>query len=133
MPAILLGLLPLLGKALENVIPDPNARQAWITDFFSKLQQSDLAQIEVNKVEAQNASIFVAGWRPFIGWVGGAAIAFQFVIKPMILSFGGYFSEAFVTSVMNAPALDSNMWELITAMLGIGAMRSFEKIKGVAK
>lgn len=132
MPAFLIGLLPLLGKALEKVIPDPEARQAWITDFFSKLQQSDLAQLDVNKAEASHQSIFVAGWRPFIGWVGGAAIAWQFVLKPMILAFGGYFSEAFRTAVLNAPSLDQNMWELITAMLGIGAMRSFEKIKGVA-
>ena len=104
-----------------------------MTDFFSKLQQSDLAQLEVNKAEAENSSVFVAGWRPFIGWVGGAAIAWQFLFKPMILTFGGWLSESFVTAVLNAPSLDQNMWELITAMLGIGAMRSFDKMKGTSK
>lgn len=133
MPALLLGLLPLLGSALEKLIPDPNARNAWMSDFFSKLQQSDLAQLEVNKAEAGSTSVFVAGWRPFIGWVGGAAIAFQFLIKPMVITFGGFLSETFVTAVLNSPSLDQNMWELITAMLGIGAMRSFDKLKGTSK
>lgn len=133
MPAMLLALVPLLGKALESLIPDPAAREKWMSDFFAKVQQSDLAQLEVNKAEAGTGNMFIAGWRPFIGWVGGASIAWQFVVKPMILAFGGYFSEEFRTAVLNAPTLDQNMWELITAMLGIASLRSFEKIKGVAK
>jgi Trk-type K+ transport system membrane component len=125
-------LTPILSQVFGQLFPDPQARDKAMADFFTKLQASDLSQLEVNKAEAQSGSLFIAGWRPFIGWVGGVAIAFQFAVKPMLLAFGSYFSEGFMTAVLNAPQMDSNMWELVTAMLGIGAMRSYEKLKGVA-
>ena len=125
-------LTPILGQVFGQLFPDPQARDKAMADFFTKLQSADLSQLEVNKAEAQSGSLFIAGWRPFIGWVGGVAIAFQFAVKPMLLAFGSYFSESFMTAVLNAPQMDSNMWELVTAMLGIGAMRSYEKLKGVA-
>ncbi len=133
MPAFLLALLPVLSSVLDKVIPDPEAKAKALNDFMLQAQQADLAQIDVNKAEAASGNMFVAGWRPFIGWVGGVAIAFQFLIKPMLLSFGSFFSDKFVTAVLNAPALDENMWSLITAMLGIAGLRTYEKTKGVAR
>ena len=138
-PLVLALAQPLIGvveEIIQSAFPDSTARETkrleYSTKIMTALTQLDVAQMEVNKAEAASASLFVAGWRPFIGWVGGVAIAFQFAVKPMLLAFGSYFSESFMTAVLNAPQMDSNMWELVTAMLGIGAMRSYEKLKGVA-
>ena len=87
-----------------------------------------MGQIEVNKVEAQHASIFVAGWRPFIGWTSGVGIAYTFVLAPFIefvARASGYTQEM--------PLPDAaQLMTLVTAMLGVGAMRSYDKVKGTA-
>lgn len=93
-----------------------------------RLHQELMGQIDVNKEEAKHASIFVAGWRPFIGWVGGVGLAYSFVVAPFvefIAKAAGYVGEM--------PLPDSNqLLTLVTAMLGVGAMRSFDKTKGTA-
>ena len=71
--ALIPVLTPLLQEAFGRLFPDPAQRDKALADFFSKLQQADLSQLEVNKAEAQTGSLFIAGWRPFIGWVGGSA------------------------------------------------------------
>jgi hypothetical protein len=133
MPTLLIGLLPILSEILGRVIPDPEAKQKALAEILESAQKADLAQLEVNKAEAKTGSLFIAGWRPFIGWVGGIALSWHFVVKPMLMAFAGYMDEKLVTAILNAPALDENMWGLITAMLGIGGLRTFEKIKGVTK
>lgn len=81
-----------------------------------------IGQIEVNKIEATHSSIFVAGWRPFIGWTGGVGLAYHFVVSP--------FLDIFIVEPM--PELDAaTLMTLVLAMLGVGAQRSFDKIKGV--
>lgn len=130
--ALLPILMPIISQVFGNLFPDPAARDKAMADFYAQLQSADLSQLAVNKAEAATGSLFIGGWRPFIGWAGGVAIAWQFVVRPMLLAFGSFFGDSFMTAVLNAPALDNNMWELITAMLGIGAMRSYEKLKGVA-
>jgi len=87
-----------------------------------------MGQIETNKIEASHSSIFVAGWRPFIGWVGGVGLAYTFVLSPFIELIAR--ARGFVGEM---PMPDANqLMTLITAMLGVGAMRSYEKVKGVA-
>ncbi len=85
-------------------------------------------QIDINKVEAASSSVWVAGWRPFIGWVCGAAFAYKFVLAPAI-AFG-------LTAAGHAvvlPVLDfTEMSTVLLGMLGIGGLRTLEKIKGVA-
>jgi len=84
-----------------------------------RLHEELMGQIEVNKVEAAHSSIFVAGWRPFIGWVGGVSLAYTFTIAP-ILSF--LFSRA------DMPVVNTGeLMTLVMAMLGVGAMRSYDK------
>jgi Holin of 3TMs, for gene-transfer release len=87
-----------------------------------------MAQTEVNKVEAAHASIFVAGWRPFIGWTGGVGLAYSFVLAPFIefvARANGYVQEM--------PMPDAaQLMMLVTSMLGVGAMRSYDKTKGTA-
>lgn len=90
---------------------------------FAQLdQQRDLAQIEINKIEAANPDWFVAGWRPAIGWVCAAGLGYQFLLDPLLLwLFPGH------TPV----TLDaSQLYSLTAGMLGIAGMRSFDKLKG---
>lgn len=80
-------------------------------------------QAEINKMEAGHRSIFVAGWRPFIGWVCGVGLAYDFLTRPLLVSFG-----------VAAPDIDaSSLYPLIAGMLGLGGLRTFEKVKGFAK
>lgn len=79
-------------------------------------------QLEVNRAEAANPSVFVAGWRPYIGWICGTGLAYQFLVYPILVAF-----EPKITQL--------DMGTLITllgGMLGLGAMRTVEKLNGVA-
>ena len=128
MLAFLGVLAPILDRILGAVLPDPAARQKAIMDALGKLQDSDIEQLKVNAAEASHASIFVAGWRPFIGWVCGVALAYQYVAVPIIMWVGYWVGHP----IPKPPTLDDALWELMMGMLGMGALRSLEKIKGVA-
>lgn len=84
-------------------------------------------QNEINIEEAKHRSVFVAGWRPFIGWVGGFSLAYYYIghslLEWIFLSFD---------STFNAPTLPNatGLFPIILGMLGLGTMRSFDKIKG---
>lgn len=85
-------------------------------------------QQKINKQEAQHRSVFVAGWRPFIGWVGGLALAYQFIIYPLL----NWALILFTTDIQPPPVIDSSqLYPVILGMLGIGGMRSFDKVKKV--
>jgi hypothetical protein len=89
-------------------------------------------QLEINKVEAQHKSVFVAGWRPFIGWVGGSALAYQFLLYPILLWFWAIAqAKGWIPMEASAPPdIDSSqLYPIILGMLGIGGMRSFDKLK----
>jgi len=88
----------------------------------ARLHEEVLAQIEVNNTEASHGSVFVAGWRPFVGWICGSALAAQTILFPML-------SAAFKVSF----EFDTELLLLtLSGMLGIGAMRSYEKVNGVS-
>ena len=79
-------------------------------------------QGEINKVEAQHRTIFVAGWRPFIGWVCGGALAYNFVLRDLLIWFIG--------PEQVPPALQmEHLMTVLIGMLGLGGMRTFEKLK----
>lgn len=90
-----------------------------------KMMELVKVQSEINKMEAQHRNIFVAGWRPFIGWICGIALAYNFIIRDLI---------AWVSPDIMPPAIQ--MDQLITillGMLGLGGLRTFEKIKDKTK
>ena len=122
-------ILPLLDKVLGAVLPDPATKAAAMTQLIGELGKLDQGQLEVNKAEAGHRSIFVAGWRPMIGWVCAFAVAYQYIILP----FASWSAAVFALPMPPLPGLDDNLWELTMGLLGMGALRSFEKIKGVAK
>lgn len=86
------------------------------------------AQIQTNIEEAKSASIFVAGWRPAIGWVCALALGYQYLVRPLL----SWFAAVVGHPIPPMPGLDDNLWELMLGMLGIGGLRTFEKVKKVA-
>ena len=82
-------------------------------------------QNEVNKIEAQHRSIFVAGWRPFIGWVCGLAVLYNFVIRDLV---------AWLMPEIMPPALQmEHLITILMGMLGLGGLRTYEKLKDKSK
>jgi hypothetical protein len=91
-------------------------------------QIRDKAQAEANKIEAGHKSLFVAGWRPFIGWVCGSALAFNYIFNPIFMWLANIFAEN--PAALKPPFLDmAELYPLIVGMLGLGIARSAEKIK----
>ncbi len=92
-----------------------------------RVHQELMAQAEINKTEASHDSLFVAGWRPFIGWTSGVGVAWTFVLSPIaewVSRLNGFTGKM--------PELDTGqLMALVTAMLGVAGYRTFEKIKGV--
>lgn len=85
------------------------------------IAQQNIAQTEVNKEEARSGSLFVAGWRPMIGWIGALALAYQFLVYPLLL---------WMDIDNPPPQMESDvLYTIITGMLGIAGMRSFDKMK----
>jgi Holin of 3TMs, for gene-transfer release len=86
-------------------------------------------QIDTNKAEATNPNVFVSGWRPFIGWVCGSALAYTYIGYPILVWILAIWKpEITVPKLGN----DSMLYELMFGMLGMGGLRTFEKVKGVA-
>jgi len=126
---MLAALLPLAGEIIGKIvdrIPDPKARAKAEREAMAALTKglldADKAQIEVNKVEAGHRSIFVAGWRPAIGWACAGGVVYT-VARPVIMWATG----------ADMPSLDAVLWELTFGMLGMGALRSHDKAKGITK
>jgi hypothetical protein len=126
----LLDILNIGSKILDKVIPDPAAKAAAQLKLMELQMSGELSQMtgqmEVNKEEAKSTSKFIAGWRPFIGWVCGSAFAINFVVGPLIAFVG-----VSVGNPVEVPKLDlTEMMPVLLGMLGLGAYRSFEKVKG---
>lgn len=118
---------------IDRLIPDRAAAAAAKASLISTEMKGEIdnaaAQIAVNTAEAQNRSTFVAGWRPFIGWVCGFAFAYVYVMQPflqfILVAFGINF-DASKLPVINV----GEMMPVLLGMLGLGAMRSFDKTNG---
>jgi hypothetical protein len=123
-----------IAALLDKVIPDAGERAKLAHEIATMAERQAheiaLAQIEVNKEEAKSDNLFKSGWRPFIGWVCGAAFAYHFVGQPVIIFVLAYFG-------LPAPDLpEFDMMSLMTVLgglLGLGGLRTFEKYKGVTK
>jgi len=122
----------LVDTVVKRIWPDATEiekdKLAQMTQALQAEWANQLQQIEVNKIEAASSSLFVAGWRPFVGWVGAAALAYAALIEPM--------SRFVATVIFNYtglfPILNTEITlQILMALLGFGGMRSFEKAKGV--
>ena len=132
----LLSFIPVIGPIVQNVlnlIPNPNERARAEAEFNKQLLAAAAAEGQdnraINKTEAEHRSIFVAGWRPAIGWVCALALAFNYLVRPFWMwALSVWWPEA-----PPPPALDEMLWELMLGMLGIGTLRTLEKVKGIAR
>ena len=122
-----------IGNTLINkLFPDPaQAAQAQLA-LLKMQQDGELAaisgQMEINKIEAGSSSVFVAGWRPFAGWVCGIGLAYVSIIEPvarLVATLVGYTGDF--------PVIDTTLtMQVLLGMLGMGGLRTLDKIKGVA-
>jgi hypothetical protein len=137
-PALVGAFLPAIGTVLDRLIPDKNAREN--AELQMKLalheaaQQADLSQIEINKVEAAHASIFVAGWRPAIGWVCAGCIALYFGLQILVGMALWVWSSIQAGHMVERPELGMfEIFSLTAVLLGNATLRSREKGLGVAR
>lgn len=116
-------LIPDKEKALELEV---SIRQQAMTQDF----QERMGQVAINTEEAKSSSWFVAGWRPAVGWVCAAALAYHYIIQPFV-----NYTISFLDPAWQAPpSIEmADLMYLLTGMLGFGALRSWEKTKGVSK
>ena len=132
--ALLPKLLPVVGDVVSRFLPEDKeaaakAKREIEAELTKHLAQIDLAQLEINKNEAASRNVFIAGWRPFIGWSCGVALAWTYVITPVL-----HFILAQTGNLVELPAMDmSQMMPVLLGMLGLGGLRSFEKYKGKSK
>lgn len=132
-------LLPFAADLIKKLFPDPQAQaeaqfkllQLASNGELAQLQSvTDLAkgQLQVNQTEAASTSLFVSGWRPFVGWTCGAAFAFKYIGAPvavMVCDMAGI--------ALKLPAIETGeLLPILLGMLGLGALRTVEKVKGVA-
>lgn len=122
-----------LGKALvEKLFPDPQKKAEALQQLEQMRQSGDLAviagQIDINKIEAANPRFFISGWRPFIGWICGLALATSLVAGPLI-----QWGTTIAGHQVILPKMDTELLTtLLISMLGMGGLRTVEKLQGVA-
>jgi hypothetical protein len=131
------GVGPLM-QIIDKVIPDPNAKREAQLKLLELEQSGELRQLEaevqlalgqlaVNKAEAESGSLFKGGWRPAVGWICAFALGYQMLLRPVLAWISGIYSW------LPPPSLElDTLLTLLFGLLGLGAMRTAEKFKGVA-
>ena len=139
MVPLITALLPMLGNVLDKILPDPQAAADAKMKVMEMAQNGELAaldaetklalgQIEVNKAEAAT-DLFRGGWRPAVGWCCAFGLAYNFLLRPLLPWIVGLFGA----SVEALPAIDiESLMALLFGMLGLGGLRTFERIRGKA-
>jgi len=114
---------------LDKFIADKDLKLKLQHELNQELHKANMAQIEVNKVEAQHRTVFVAGWRPFTGWICASALAYHFIIEPILI-----FALATQNIQLTLPTFDmGSLLTVLMGMLGLGGLRTYEKTKGITK
>jgi hypothetical protein len=128
------ALIAPVSALLNKFIPDADERAKLAHDIATMSQKhaQELAkgQLEINKEEAKHRSLFVAGWRPFLGWILAAAMGWHFVFAPMTMFICSYAGVV----IPELPVFDmDSLMTVLLGMLGLGGLRTAEKIKGITK
>jgi hypothetical protein len=125
----LISIVDALVKVVDQVIPDADKKMELKLELAKLENQLMTGQMDINKEEAKHASIFVAGWRPAIGWIGAVGLGYSFIIEPIM----SWCARVIFKYAGDFPALDtSSLMVLVTGMLGFGGLRTYEKYKGVS-
>jgi hypothetical protein len=138
-PLVISGLFSAAQSLIERFFPDPEKKAAAQLELLKMQQNGDLAhlaaetdlaklQIQTNIEEAKSTNWFVAGWRPAIGWVCGAGLAYAALVEP----FARFAAKVWFGYTGDFPVIDTDLTlQILMGMLGLGAMRSLEKVKNV--
>ena len=130
---ILTSILPMIGTVLDRVIPDKEAAAKATRDIEATLiansAQINLAQLEINKVEAGHSSVWVSGWRPSIGWCCSLGIFWAYIGRPV----ADYIVVMSGSDIVLPNIPTDALMELTFAMLGMAGLRTFEKLKNITK
>lgn len=124
------AILDVAGKVIDRVVPDKNAAEKAKAELASQETKNEfslaLGQIQTNLEEAKHASIFVAGWRPFVGWVCGAALCYAAILEPV----ARFISQVGFKYVGAFPVIDTMLTlQVLLGLLGLGGLRTFEKTR----
>ena len=119
---------------LDKFIEDKDQKNALAHEISTMAerhaQELAMSQIKVNQEEAKSGSLFIGGWRPFVGWICGIALLYHFILQPCIL----FFATMFGATLPPLPAFDmGSLMTVLMGMFGLGGLRSYEKSKGIAK
>lgn len=125
--------LDLGGKLIERFFPDPAQRDAAKLQLLTLQQNGELAQmtgqLDINKVEAASTNWFVAGWRPFAGWIGGIGLLYSVAIEPILR----FIAMVLYNYTGSFPIIDTTITvQVLLGMLGLGGLRTYEKLKNVS-
>lgn len=128
---ILDSILGIIKGPLDKLVPDNNKKAEFKHELEMEILRTGMGQMEINKTEAQHPSVFVAGWRPFIGWVCGVALFWHFMGADLL----GWARVAFFPDMPAPPVLGGSetLVTVLLSMLGLGGLRTVEKIKGVSR
>ena len=119
----------LIGKFIEDKDAKNKRAHEVATMAEKPAQELSKGQLEINKAEAQSRNIFVAGWRPFVGWTCGLALFYTYLVQPIAI-----FGMGQTGNLVHLPPLDlSTMMPVLLGMLGLGGLRSWEKYKKLAR
>lgn len=128
-PLLLAPIINFVGGIIDRVIPNKAAAEKAKLELLTKSTEQEfqlaIEQIRVNIEEAKNPSLFVSGWRPFIGWVCGFGLTYNFLIYPFLL----WLLPLLEIHVQIPPLVSDNLMELVVGMLGLAGLRSWEKFK----
>jgi Holin of 3TMs, for gene-transfer release len=127
------AILGIGNKLIDHFFPDANQAAAAKLELLKMQQSGDLqvmaSQMEINKIEAQNPSLFVSGWRPFIGWVCGISLTYAAIIEPV----SRFLAKVAFNYIGEFPVIDTTLTlQILLGLLGLAGMRSWEKKEGVA-
>ncbi len=118
-----------ISNILDKFVADKDLKQKLEHELKTELHRANMAQIEVNKEEAKHRTVFVAGWRPFTGWVCATALAYHFILEPVIV-----FILALYNIQLTLPQFDmGSLLTVLMGMLGLGGLRTYEKKQGLTK
>jgi hypothetical protein len=118
----------LIGGVVDKLVPDKSKAAEMRHEIAMTLVNSDLAQVGVNTVEAAHKSVFVSGWRPAVGWVCVSALAFNYIVTPLLAWAAVIWMPGAII-----PQLDiSELLTLLFGLLGMGTLRSYDKRQGTA-
>lgn len=124
----------LVKTGLDKFFPDADTElkgklEAAATEINNNYQLQ-LEQIQVNKVEAASSSLFTSGWRPFIAWVCGFALAYSSILEPILR----FIARVGFDYLGEFPEIDDDITlQVLLGMLGLGAMRSYDKVQGTVR